>query len=343
MHGGQVLGDDKQGGQEKGSQHQGGHRQAGQGRGDQHQCDGGQACNHLGYQGRADRGKSGHGRGSQHQGGQGTVDRAKQNRADGAGARPGAEGGRRSRSQRGRQIKPSKPPTTNSASSSDRSRPSEQPGVLTFHDDFHPSPEALQEINESIAARTAYLKERLARLKRDDFSLSNLPPNPLHKKILEMEEKLKELHFVHCLHCDELLFDEKLTVRDQRCRKCSHEWRQAKPGQVMMWSRENDMHCTTVPPELQNLTPVEQSCCQRLFVVMKIYRLAGGALHLKGHCLTLLQDLEGFMTRLPPAPKDLPMIFLIGPGQRVSATTYHCHRCFQIYRVLKTVQNNQKI
>ena len=197
-------------------------------------------------------------------------------------------------------------------------RSSELPTVTSFRDDFHLPGESQQAVRETIAARRAHLEERLTRLKRNDFSLAGLPPNPLHRNIVEMETELKELKFVYCRHCDELLFDQKLKVRDQRCSKCSHEWRHSKPGQIMMWSEENDMHCTDLPPELQNLTPVEQSAIQRLSVVMKIYRLAGGALHLKGHCLTLLQDLEGFMTRLPPAPKDLPMIFLIGPGHRVS-------------------------
>ena len=167
-------------------------------------------------------------------------------------------------------------------------------------------------------SRELYLREKLARLQRNDFSWVDMPPNPLHDGILKMEEKLKEQEFVYCRHCDERLFNEKLTRRDQRCVKCRQEWSKSKPGQVLMWSEENDMRCTPVPPELQGLTPVEQSAIQRLFTVMKIYRVSQGALYLKGHCLTVLQDLEGFAKRLPPLPSSLPMIFLIGPGQRVS-------------------------
>ena len=80
------------------------------------------------------------------------------------------------------------------------------------------------------------------------------------------------------------------------------------------------MHCTDVPPELSNLTPVEQSAIQRAFVLMKIYRLNQGGTFLKGHCLTVMQDLEEFAKRLPPRPADLPMVFLIGPGQRIPLT-----------------------
>ena len=171
----------------------------------------------------------------------------------------------------------------------------------------------------ALEERETYLQERLHRLHQNDFSWADLPPNPLHGGIVEMEEELQQLGNVYCRHCDELLLDEKLTSRDQRCPRCNVEWRHAREGQVMMWSLENDMHCTEVPPELQGLTPVEQSACQKIFPIMKIYRLSrGGALHLKGHCLTVLQDLKGFVQRLPPAPRDLPMVFLIGPGQRVS-------------------------
>ena len=175
----------------------------------------------------------------------------------------------------------------------------------------------------ALEERETYLRERLHRLHQNNFSWAGLPPNPLHRGIIKMEEELQKLGHVYCRHCDELLLAEKLMGREQRCQKCYNEWRHHREGQVMLWSLENDMHCTSVPPELQGLSPVEQSAIQRLFPIMKIYRLSrGGALHLKGHCLTVQQDLEGFVQRLPPVPSELPMIFLIGPGQRVSLLCY---------------------
>ena len=95
------------------------------------------------------------------------------------------------------------------------------------------------------------------------------------------------------------------------------EERQGGPGAALVLPEQHALHLRA--PELQGLTPVEQSAIQRLFPIMKIYRLSrGGALHLKGHCLTVQQDVQGFAQRLPPAPSELPMVFLIGPGQRVS-------------------------
>ena len=172
-------------------------------------------------------------------------------------------------------------------------------------------------MTEAIEERETYLRERLERLHRGDYSWEGLPPNPLHRGTVAMEEELQELQYVYCRHCDEMLLGEKLTPKDQRCQRCRAEWEHSREGQVLLWSAENDMHATPLPAELQGLTPVEQSAIQMNFVVMKIYRVAQGAIHLKGHCLAVLQDLEGFAKRLPPAPSDLPMIFLIGPGQKV--------------------------
>ena len=77
----------------------------------------------------------------------------------------------------------------------------------SFSDDFQPSAEVLEDIEEKIKEREVYLRERLVRLQQDDFSWAGLPPNPLHSGIIEMERKLQSLTFQYCRHCDELLLD----------------------------------------------------------------------------------------------------------------------------------------
>ena len=190
-----------------------------------------------------------------------------------------------------------------------------------FVNDFNPTPERQAEIRAGIESRRLYLEEWLARVKRNDFSLHGLPYNPIFEGILKMDAEMNGIEMPHCKHCDELKFDVKLTGKTGRCPQCQKESQNHRtPGLVRKFSMENGMHCTDVPAELTNLTPVEQSAIQRAFVVMKIYRLNQGATFLKGHCLTVMQDLEEFAKRLPPRPANLPMVFLIGPGQRIPLT-----------------------
>ena len=189
--------------------------------------------------------------------------------------------------------------------------------VKQLADDFHPPEEEMAEMREYARLRRAHLEERHARLQRNDFSWQGLPPNPLYENILRMEAELNNFKSVQCSHCKEVLFGEKLT-KDKMCQRCHTDDKRRAREEVRMWSAENNMHPEEdVPDALKDLTPVEQSAIQRMFVVMKIYRLARGATFLKGHCLAVNQDLAEFATRLPLRPADLPMIFLIGPNQRV--------------------------
>ena len=206
-------------------------------------------------------------------------------------------------------------------------------------DDFHPSEEETAEMREYARMRRVHLEARHERIQRDDFSWQDLPPNPLYENILEMEAELNKFKPVQCSHCKEELFDVKLTKMKKLCPKCDAENRRRTKGEVHMWSAENNMHVDDEVPEvLRNLTPVEQSAIQRMFVVMKIYRVARGATFLKGHCLAVYQDVAEFATRLPLRPADLPMIFLIGPNQRVPLRA-NAHKILKALQWLK--ENNE--
>ena len=190
--------------------------------------------------------------------------------------------------------------------------------VKQLANDFHPPEEEMAEIREYVQERKVHLEAREARIRCDDFSWHGLPRNPLLENLVKFEAELDKFKPVKCRHCDEKLYDVKLTPKTKMCPKCKYEHERRTKGEVRKWSAENNMHVDQdVPDELKNLTPVEQSAIQRQFTNMNIYRLARGATFLKGHCLSVHQDISEFATRLPLRPADLPMIFLIAPNQRI--------------------------
>ena len=204
-------------------------------------------------------------------------------------------------------------------------------------------------MREFAKARRVHKKELHARIQADNYSWHNLPPNPLLENLLRMESKLNNLTMEMCSHCDEQVFDQKLVKKKVKCGrcidecrmcvKCNMEHKRRVNGEVYMWSDLNNMHVDAeVPDQLLNLTPVEQSAIQLMFVVMRIYKLNRGATFLKGHCLAVNQDLAEFATRLPPRPADLPMIFIIAPNQRVPLKA-NSHK---ILRALEWLKKNNE-
>ena len=190
-------------------------------------------------------------------------------------------------------------------------------GVKQVADDFQPPEEVQTRMRKDAEARRVHLEARHTNLQSDNFSWHDLPPNPLLQNILAYEAELNKFTTVECFYCKEVLLGEKLN-KNKMCQKCHNDDKRRAPEEVRKWSAANNMHPDEkVPPELSDLTPVEQSAIQRMFVVMKIYRLPRGATFLKGHCLAVNQDVAEFATRLPLRPADLPIIILIGPNQRV--------------------------
>ena len=190
-------------------------------------------------------------------------------------------------------------------------------GMKHLADDFLPPKEVQTKIRKDAEARRVHLEARHANLQRDNFSWHDLPPNPLLQNILAYEAELNKFTTVECHHCKEVLLGEKLN-KNKMCQKCHNDDKRRAPEEVRKWSAANNMHPDDeVPDALKDLTPVEQSAIQKMFVVMKIYRLARGATFLKGHCLAVNQDVAEFATRLPLLPADLPIVVLIGPNQQV--------------------------
>jgi len=66
----------------------------------------------------------------------------------------------------------------------------------------------------------------------------------------------------------------------------------------------------TSPAELVGLPDIEEMLIARAFPIMCVYRKHGGQRGYKGHVLNLPQDIQGFLSRLPPNVAQLPYLII---------------------------------
>ena len=192
-----------------------------------------------------------------------------------------------------------------------------QPEIYTWLNDFSSSGKEAVTIDKNISLLADYRRERLARINSGNHSLDNMPPNPIIQTGFEMHQKLASLEWSTCIVCNERWL-VPVSLRVSKCKRCLRE--RKKPGLPPMFSAANDMHASPAPLCLQVLNQIEQACVARLAVVMRIYRVTGGGMFMKGHCISFNNDLPEFAHRLlqlPPLPNELPIIAIVAPGQPV--------------------------
>ena len=72
-----------------------------------------------------------------------------------------------------------------------------------------------------------------------------------------------------------------------------------------MFSSQNNMDPLPVPPELQNLTLIEQQLICRIAPVMHIHMLKHGGIAANGHCVTFPQNVDEPAQILPQLPSEI--------------------------------------
>ena len=72
---------------------------------------------------------------------------------------------------------------------------------------------------------------------------------------------------------------------------------------------------SSIPPELKNLTQIEEKLIARALSIMRVYIKPGGQRGFSGHCINLPQNVTELATSLPRYPKDLAVIIVKVKGK----------------------------
>lgn len=140
-------------------------------------------------------------------------------------------------------------------------------------------------------------------------------------------KSLDQLKYEACVNCKKLEFVS--TTLPYTCARCKKN--------PLKFSRDNNMQPSPVPPELQNLTKVEQHLIARVNPVMRVYQLQAygsrGQYHYTGNIMNVEQNIDDIARTLPNTPANLGIVVV-----RRAAVTGHIDFRVRKMKVLKALE-----
>ena len=176
--------------------------------------------------------------------------------------------------------------------------------------------------------------------RRNNGSMVVYPNDGVDNQIIqagkEVEAELASIEFQFCTVCHERRPGSGVNPKTGRCQRCDQE--KPKDNLPYKYSLQNNMIPGPQPPELANLTLVEQVCIARAHTQTRVVNLRGGGTRMKGSSISFAQDVGEFYKKLPSRPEDLPIVFLKTSNQQVKMKANR-HR---IQRALQWLVANNK-
>ena len=140
----------------------------------------------------------------------------------------------------------------------------------------------------------------------------NTSRNPILEAGKEIEQELDSYRLIQCSICEE---ERPGLVSRDKCERCNKE-RKPPNGKPYKFHKHNNMNPGPAPPELSNLSLVEQCGIAQIASLMKVVHLRGGGTKMKGSSISFAQDIKSFAKTLPVRPEDLPLVVIKSPYQQ---------------------------
>ena len=115
-----------------------------------------------------------------------------------------------------------------------------------------------------------------------------------------------------------------MTLQEGVCNRCDKQ--KETPINPILFSKENDMDPGEQPPELQNLTPLEQMLIAKAAVIVPVHIMTGGWTGYSGHTIIFPQDIQALATSLPRSPASLEIITIRRKNQEGGWNHFHVRR-----------------
>jgi hypothetical protein len=119
----------------------------------------------------------------------------------------------------------------------------------------------------------------------------------------------KDVILDHCTRCKETWFTNN--VVDGVCKKCrTTRDKSKKDDEPFLMSVENLMDPGGVPPNLPELTQVEEMLIAKVHVMVEVHQIRGQQYRYSGHVCNFLRDVGKIYNKLPLLPQNLEIVLL---------------------------------
>ena len=136
-------------------------------------------------------------------------------------------------------------------------------------------------------------------------------PPPLHENqhfnkvmdcIRSFELKQMSLNFKFCTICKERRIETKISS-SSICKRCNSD-----KNSLKLFSFQNNMDPQSVPPELSDLSIIEQQLICRISPCINIHMLKHGGIASAGHCVTFPQEVNEPAKIFPRLPSEINIV-----------------------------------
>ena len=167
------------------------------------------------------------------------------------------------------------------------------------------SQETAEKRQERLAKRRANYKKQSslqsAKEREERLIDSSIHEQTQAKHNIDMFHKFNVYTVYQCSLCQEawpINFMPRLHNQYQ-CSRCTNDKESPKK-----FSKENNIIPSSVPPQLEGLTQVEEMLIAQALPIMRVYIKPGGQRGYSGHCINLPQNVAELAHSLPRYPKD---------------------------------------
>lgn len=135
--------------------------------------------------------------------------------------------------------------------------------------------------------------------------------------------------------CNETRIDMK--IKNNICDRCTKD-----KLPIKMFSKENNMDPGVFPPELKDLTIVEQQLISRISPCINLHMLKHGGLAANGHCVAFPQEVSEPGKIFPKLPSEVNIIRVRKQGENDTSKEFKVRR-YKIQNALIWLKENNSV